>query len=70
MEKMNEVPRLKSMTLHFSDGSHRVVDKGLFAHTMPSGGVEAMCLDITPIDYLAILAALEEAMGKVLIEAE
>lgn len=70
MEKVYEVPHLRSMTLHFSDGSHRVVDRGLFVHTVPSGDVEALCLDITPVDYLAILAALEEAMGKVLTGAK
>lgn len=70
MEKMNEAPELVSMTLNFSDGSHKAVDKGLFARTMPAGGVEAMCLGITAPDYLTILAALEGAAGRVVAEAE
>lgn len=70
MEKLNEAPELVSMTLHFSDGSHKAVDKGLFVRTMPAGGVEAMCLGITTTDYLTILAALEGAAGRVVAEAE
>lgn len=70
MEKMNEAPKLVSMTLHFSDGSHKIVDNGLFARTVPAGGVEAMCLSITAADYLTILAALEGAAERVVAEAK
>ena len=70
MEKMNEAPELVSITLNFSDGSHKTVDKGLFARTIPASGVEAMCLGITATDYLTILAALEGAAGRVVAEAD
>lgn len=70
MEKLNEAPELVSMTLHFSDGSHKAVNKGLFARTMPAGGVEAMCLGITATDYLTILAAMEGTADRVVAEAK
>ena len=70
MEKMNEAPDLVSITLNFSDGSYKAVNKGLFVRTMPADGVEAMCLGITATDYLTILAALEGAAERVVAEAE
>lgn len=70
MEKLNEAPELVSMTLHFSNGTHKTVDKGLFARIVPAGGVEAICLGITATDYLTILAALEGAAERVVAEAK
>lgn len=63
-------PEPTKFTIHYSDGSQEEVTSGLLAHKVSSKDVEILALNITPPDFLILLAALEGSVDSIILKTD
>lgn len=56
---------VREFTVHYADGSERVIKSGLLI-TQVEGGIEILGLDFTVGDYLLALSAMQQGLSQVL----